>query len=124
MSTETPSAELPTHYRTREEWQARGVALFGEDRREWRFVCPCCKHVATVGDWMAAGAPEGAVAFSCVGRWTGAKREAFGDGPGPCNYAGGGLFKLNPVRVCDVGAGARECHVFQFAPAQVSEPRT
>jgi hypothetical protein len=52
-----------------------------------------------------------------VGRWTGAKREAFSDGQGPCNYAGGGLFKLNPVTVVmdPDEHGSREHCVFEFA---------
>lgn len=81
------------------EWHADGVRRFGPDEMAWRFVCPACGHVATTADWKAAGAPETTVAFSCVGRWAGEKREAFGDGPGPCNYAGGGLIGLNPVAV-------------------------
>jgi hypothetical protein len=84
---------------THAEWLAEGERRFGTDKTAWRFVCPACGHVASVADWKAAGAPEAAVAFSCVGRWTGAKREAFGDGKGPCNYTGGGLFALNPVTV-------------------------
>lgn len=105
------------------EWRAEGVRLFGEDMFAWRFVCPCCGHVAKVADWRDAGAPEGAVAFSCVGRWTGG-----GTGAGffvaregdpqkaptvPCNYAGGGLFGLNPVEVIDPDGIHR--HVFAFA---------
>lgn len=115
MSTASkPATTLPTEYATREAWRARGLALFGPDEMSWRFVCPACKHVATVRDWMDAGAPEGAVIFSCVGRWVSRPvREAFGNGPGPCNYAGGGLIGLNPVLVRD---GVREYRVFQFAP--------
>ena len=84
------------------EWNQRGEQLFGADRMTWRFVCPACRHVASVADWKAVGAPEASVAFSCVGRWLPTSREAFADkpaGPGPCNYAGGGLFRLNPVHV-------------------------
>lgn len=88
-----------TESMTHAEWKAKAVELFGADSAKWRFVCPCCKHVASVADWEAAGAPEGAIAFSCVGRWSGARREAFTNGVGPCNYAGGGLFALNPIRV-------------------------
>ena len=58
------------------------------------------------------GAPLTAVAFSCVGRWSGSKREAFGTGEGPCNYAGGGFIGLNPVIVTD---GETENRVFEFA---------
>lgn len=97
---------------THVEWLAEAQTRFGADSAKWRFVCPCCGHVASVAEWKAAGASEGEVAFSCIGRRTGAKREALGEGDGPCNYAGGGLFQLNPVTV-DFGAGTHK--VFAFA---------
>jgi hypothetical protein len=102
-------------------WTAEGVRRFGEDNRRWRFVCPVCGHVASVEDWWKAGAPGDAVAFSCTGRWTGAKREAFtrGKGEGPCNYAGGGLFRLNPVGVVDDDGVVLQ--VFAFADEAQAE---
>ena len=67
---------------------------------DWKFVCPSCRHVASVKDWKDAGAPEGAIAFSCIGRYTGAGGDkTFRGAGGPCDYAGGGLFGLNPVEV-------------------------
>ena len=95
---------------TQQEWIAEGRRRFGDDQLKWKFVCPTCKHVAAVEDWNKAGAPKGAVAFSCVGRWMDTARDAFAKtGKGPCNYAGGGLFMLNPVNVDD--------HLlFDFAP--------
>ena len=94
---------------THEEWLAQGEALFGPDTRKWRFVCPSCGHVAAVQDWFDAGAPESAVAFPCVGRWTGATATIF-QKPGPCNYAGAGLFCINPVKI-----EGRSHGVFAFA---------
>lgn len=101
---------------TQADWEAEGTRLFGPDKMQWRFVCPACGHIAAVKDWQAAGAPEGAVAFSCIGRWAGAKREAFGEGDGPCNYAGGGLIGLNPVRV--LANNGKESNLFEFAEPQ------
>lgn len=103
------------------EWRAKAAELFGEDVMRWKFVCPVCRHVASVQDWKDAAAPEQAAAFSCVGRWIGANPEiAKGDvgpngieGKGPCNYAGGGLFQLNPVSVID--PDGREMKAFAFA---------
>lgn len=94
---------------TDDEWQAEGVKRFGEDRMTWRFVCPSCGHVASVQDYKDAGAPSEAVAFSCVGRWLPNPSEMCVK-PGPCNYAGGGLFGLNPVEI-----EGRESRVFAFA---------
>jgi hypothetical protein len=85
---------------TEDEWRAEGEALFGPDILNWRFVCPVCKCVAAGIDWKAAGARPNDIGFSCVGRWLPDARNAFeGSGKGPCNYTGGGLFRLNPVEV-------------------------
>jgi len=98
---------------TREEYIAAGLARYGDDHLRWRFRCPSCGHVATPKDWKDAGAPETAVAFSCVGRWLPETTEqAFEKKGGPCNYAGGGLFKLNPITVTHDG---RKHSVFDFA---------
>jgi predicted RNA-binding Zn-ribbon protein involved in translation (DUF1610 family) len=101
------------------EWDAEARRLFGPDPRDWRFVCPSCGHVAAVRDWRAAGAPRDAVAVSCVGRWLEQRQAAFSGGPGPCDYAGTGLFKLNPVRV---KSGDRVWHMFAFADPPAWDP--
>lgn len=96
------------------EWRAEAVKRFGPDPMNWRFICPVCQHIAAVSDWKAAGATEGEVAFSCIGRRI-KGRDAFpGKGVGPCNYAGGGLFRLNPQCVIDEEGKPR--YMFAFAP--------
>ena len=97
---------------TVDERRAEGTRRFGSDEMHWQFICPSCGHIASVQDWKDAGAEESAVAFSCVGRWlTGAKQ--IGEKSGPCNYAGGGLFRLNPMKV--VCEGDVVIDVFDFA---------
>lgn len=117
--------QIPTY--TLDEWRAKATELFGEDFMKWKFVCPVCGHVATVQDWKDAGAPVQSAAFACVGRWAGAnsantataKKASVGPdgtrGKGPCNYTGGGLFKLNPVTVVD--PDGVELKAFAFADA-------
>jgi len=107
---------------THEEWTADAIKRFGPDPMKWRFVCPVCKHVASVEDWKKAGAPKGAVAFSCVGRWIEGSAEAFTrNQKGPCSYAGGGLFKLNHV-VVTMPDGS-EHQTFEFAePVAAGSP--
>ena len=105
---------------TREEWRSEGARLFGESTRAWRFVCPSCGHHQTISDMFEAEMPSSAIAFSCVGRW----REDDGDTPVVgmnepdqglgCNYAGGGLFQINP-RLIVLQDGV-EHHIFDFAP--------
>lgn len=101
-----------TTYNSKAEWEAEAQKRFGNDFMKWKFICPACNHVQTPADYKAAGLKSSMVAFSCVGRGLQKAREAFGEGKGPCNYAGGGLFRLNPVTVKDNG---EEFHVFDFA---------
>jgi hypothetical protein len=94
---------------TGEEWEEKGKQLFGADKMEWKFICPGCGYVASVREWKEAGAESGEIAFSCIGRRLEKKRDFLGGtGSGPCNYAGGGLFAINPVEV----EGSR---IFAFA---------
>jgi hypothetical protein len=95
------------------EWIEEAVRRFGDDPRNWRFVCPSCGHVATPADWKAAGAGEGEVAFSCVGRHLKNPTEMCVK-PGPCNYAGGGLFRINPVTVTMDDGKKHDCFEFDL----------
>ena len=109
---------------TCEAWKAEATRRFGGDPAGWRFVCPLCGHVATVDDWKKAGAPETAGAFSCVGRYlpTCSKRSV---PPGPCNYTGGGLIRLNPVTVTgihDDGTGTTDRFEFDGAAWSREKP--
>lgn len=99
---------------TWEEFVAEGKRRFGEDMMDWKFVCPSCGHVTAIRDWQKAGAEEGEVAFSCVGRHISGSKDILCQPPGPCNYAGGGLFLLNPVIVVRDGI---EHNMFDFAEA-------
>lgn len=108
---------------TEAAWRARGESLFGPDIAKWRFKCPSCGHVATPADWKDAGAPESAIAFSCVGRWADDDKvadRAFRQNGGPCNYTGGGLFKLNPIVVKTLDGA--EASVFGFDEPNAAVP--
>ena len=105
----------PARSITLEQYLAEGEQKFGPDRMNWRFVCPSCGHVASAAEYKAAGAPEGAIGFSCIGRWVGAKIDAFEKGEGPCNYAGGGLFNINPV---EITGRSKPFFFFEFAEVE------
>lgn len=100
------------------EWIEEAQTRFGLDAMGWKFVCPSCGHVASVRDWKDAGAPQGAVAFSCIGRYTGDQKKAadaaFKRSGGPCNYTGGGLIGINPVTV--IFEDGKSADYFEFAP--------
>lgn len=94
---------------THAEWLAEGQRRFGA-LANWRWVCPVCGYIVSGQDYTNAGAPPDAIAFSCVGRWIPGSRDALtGEGPGPCNYAGGGLLAFNPVVIDG------RLRVFEFA---------
>lgn len=104
------------------EWHAKARELFGEKARYWRFICPACKTVQTGKQFMDAGCSEeeakNSIAVECIGRWLSKEKsqKAFGEKKRiqgkPCDYAGYGLFKLNPVPVLfDDG---KIFHVFAF----------
>lgn len=95
------------------DWLAEAIQRFGKDPLNWAFVCPACGHVATLRDWHNAGAGEGGWAFSCVGRYLKNPTRMF-QKPGPCDYAGGGLIRLNPVTITFPDNATRE--TFEFAP--------
>lgn len=107
---------------TYDEWKAEGNRLFGPTLLDWRFVCPVCGHVATARDWKAAGAPEGAIGFSCVGRYLD-KCPALStrEGPGPCDYSGGGLIGLNPLAL-RFTPDSEPHRFFAFAEPTAQEP--
>ena len=85
---------------TKEEFTKEAIKRFGPDPMNWKFKCPSCGYVASVQDYKDAGAHSGNAGFSCIGRYLpGHCQDAFTKGPGPCNYAGGGLIGINPVEI-------------------------
>ena len=104
---------------THAEWEAEAKKRFGDDFMNWAFECPACKHVATVTDYKNAGAKTAAVAQECVGRYLGGRSAMYDEGPGPCDYAGYGLFRLSPIIV--VHPDGVEQQVFAFAEPAAKE---
>ena len=104
---------------TYREWIDERARRFCRNHLKWRFICPSCGHVAKVEDWKLSGESEGEVAFSCVGRHIKGSAEMFDGKKGPCNYAGGPLFKLNPVTV--VFESGNRATYFEFADPEPNE---
>ena len=112
-TTSIDSARQPTIY-TYAEWKAEGTRRFGPDQSRWRFVCPVCRHVASVADYLVAGARMSQIGIACVGHWTGGTGHMGQPVPDqPCNFAGDGLLQFNMVRVQFTKTVEL---VFQFAP--------
>lgn len=75
------------------------------DLADAAFICPMCECIQSARDLIAAGAGENFeavekyLAFSCVGRFTGAgspRKEPDGK---PCNWTLGGLFQTHRLEV-------------------------
>lgn len=111
------------------EWLAMGRAKFGPDPKDWLFVCPNCKGVQSIGDFIKLrelgifeGNPQAAY-YSCIGRYdTRIPEDQIGtltkDPKSPCDYTSGGLLCLAKTRVIQ-GDGSKQW-VFEFAdPDQV-----
>jgi len=95
---------------THEEWLDEAERRFGDDPRDWLFVCPRCKTEQCAWDFYEAGVKGSTIdkvlAFSCIGRFT--------DGKG-CDWTLGGLFQIHEV---EVEFGDKKRRTFAFA-----EPR-
>jgi hypothetical protein len=67
------------------DWQAEGLALFGEDPDDWQFICPACGLVQTPGEFRALGMGQRMidtiVSFACIRRWTDQDCMSAGKGP-------------------------------------------
>lgn len=106
----------------RDEWLKEGERRFGEDMRTWGFLCPNCKGVQTVSDFLVLRDelkvqvnPEQAY-NSCIGRFDPRipvkDVGTIGDGKSPCDYTNGGLFCFNTLVVVTEG---KEIPCFEFA---------
>src|SRR5690606_12426985 len=108
---------------THAQWLAEAERRYGKSLRNIRFRCPSCGHVQSGQDFLDLDmTPEVAatrVGFSCIGRWASlAPRDAFAKGEGPCNYAGGGLFRIAPIVIAPIVVtteGGEAVYVFDFA---------
>ena len=106
------------------EWIDKAKRLYGDNAGEWKFKCPICKTAQTANDFIQAGLTKeeasNSIANECIGRFLPEKQKAIGEKKiikgKPCNYAGYGLFKLNPIEVImDYG---RKISAFDFADGE------
>ena len=86
------------------EFHAELKALGVTQIEDVTFICPMCKTVQSGRDLIEAGAGknidevEKYLAFSCVGRFTGAPSPRTKPDGKPCNWTLGGLFQLHELR--------------------------
>lgn len=83
------------------EIRAQGAASIADVK----FICPMCRTHQSANDLIAAGAGatfddvEKYVAFSCKGRWLGAKTPRDVPDGEPCNWTLGGIFQTHKLEV-------------------------
>lgn len=89
---------------TLDEYKA-AVKAQGVPNEHIAVKCPMCGVIQSGADLIAAGAGadfdevEKYLAFSCVGRWTGAGSSRKTPDGQPCNWTLGGLFSLHKLEV-------------------------
>jgi hypothetical protein len=96
---------------------------FGDDTKQWAFICPNCSDIACAADFIAIGADPYLVGQECIGRSCGAlAKEATGtDGrkhaKRGCDWAAYGLFS-GPwfITVPAKDGGTKELPSFRLAP--------
>ena len=86
---------MTDHFMSPDEWRDEAIKRFGNDPWDWRFVCPVFKTEQGMREFaektgLTPDEIVNVIGFSCVGRWT---------NDVGCDYAGGGLLRLNPVKV-------------------------
>lgn len=106
---------------TQAEFHDEAKRRFGDNPRDWKFVCPACGTVQSVQELtdalVAAGKPpedvELYIAFSCIGRFTGQRDEGIAaHGCGEkwdkgCNWTLGGFFQIHTLEVTMPGGKNR-----------------
>ncbi|MDR1688308.1 MAG: hypothetical protein LBS21_06820 [Clostridiales bacterium] len=104
---------------TKSDWIAEGERRFGEDRLNWKFVCPACGRINTGQEFKDAGAEPNNMYSACIGRHSGNMRPAKKtekDGNGCDWVAWGFLGTLGKGNIVINDDGA-EVEVFAFADA-------
>lgn len=106
------------------DWLEKATMLYGEKSGDWKFKCPVCETVQTARDFVNAGLSKeeasSSIAIECIGRYLPVKQKAIGEKKiikgKPCNYAGYGLFRLNPVEI-EMSDGSKQ-YAFAFADGE------
>jgi len=93
---------------TMKEFIAEGTEKFGEDRKQWKFVCPKCKTEQSAQDFFESGVEkeiiDTQIGFSCIGR---SVKEV------GCDWTLGGLFSIHELEIIDEEGDTHP--MFEFA---------
>lgn len=96
---------------------------FGDDPMAYAFVCPSCHDVATLADFVAAGADPGRAGQECIGRSLGAldqPRTGVKAALRGCDWTAYGLFRGPWEIVLPAEGDKPERSAWSFPLAEVS----
>ena len=112
---------------TYEQWEKEGKLRYGDDKKQWIFKCPNCKHSQTFNDFLKESVDrleaQGLIGFSCIGRVMKNCKGELGNKKKPCNYAGEGLFRLNPIIITMEGNEEKQQNYFDFEDSLIKETK-
>jgi len=84
---------------TQDEWLAKGNELFGEELKEWKWVCPACGRVTSGKEFDDLGKDPNFAFQNCIGRCNGNMKPADPKNKknnlNGCDWTAGGLFILD-----------------------------
>jgi hypothetical protein len=98
-------------YGSIKEWQQEAIKRFGDDPKNWAFVCPACGKITTIAEMEAAGGDRNDAAQECIGRHN---NKATG-----CDWCSYGLFGTCGKGVEVVTDNDKAIEVFDFAPGPI-----
>ena len=104
---------------THDDWIAEGKRRFGDDLRNWKFVCPACGRTNTGKEFEDAGAGPNKPYSTCIGRHNGKGANGMANHilipEYGCNWAAFGLLGTLGKGNIVVTEDGNEVDVFAFA---------
>jgi hypothetical protein len=100
------------------EWKTEGKRRFGDDFKNWKFVCPNCGRVSSGNEFIENGAAFNDMYVTCIGRHNGKGDDTKKDKKhleNGCNWAAFGLFKTMGKGDIVINDDGSETDVFAFA---------
>lgn len=108
---------------TLNEWRERGKKLYGPDVTKWKFRCPSCGNIQTIGEFCNLPNVRPSNTFiMCIGRYknpglkqleTRRMKTSIFSTEKPCLYSIYGLFNLAETVI--VNEKGKKWYVFEFA---------
>lgn len=113
MSSPAASREERIHW-TQAELCDEARRRFGDDPKQWKFVCPSCGDVTCAQDFLDAGVDPQKLGQECIGRQLGALAKPKATNERGCDWCAYGLFRGPWLITMPDGT---EAGSFRLAPA-------